>query len=1082
MISTSSVAVPAGKAGDEDEAENEDEGGSSSEEEALPGEARATWGNQCELFLSCLGMSMGLGSFWRMPSLVRANGGAAFLVSYVVVSLTVAKPVFFMELFLGQFSSQGSVGVWRCAPIGRGIGICMCYVSLLISTYFVCFAAHAMLFVWKSLGNRLPWATCDEEWGADAACFVRQRGKVPCKDVTWWLAERYAHANLTEGHEVSYEDLVFYVPDDVYKNKSDGCQYGTNTAAEQFYFRHILGLSESVSMNGNFRIDILVCIGICWIVFYLTASRGIRLSRKFVYVTSLGSYALLSVLLLRGLVRLPGADFGIHYMLKPEWSKLLNIRVWYEAMRHSLLSGGVSTGVIINVGSFNQFSSGTYTVVAGVALAEVLLGLVSGAVVFSVLGSLSERLDTPIEDLARHGLSLLFLSFTEAVADIDFAYVWSAGFFGAFVLCALDSNCLMVESVLTPLSDEFTCVRARRPRTAFAYSLIAFFASMPLAMQNGVYLAFLLDTYVRGMLVPIIAFVEICVIVIFYGVTRLGLDYEFATGRRQCCYLDLCLRVFAPCALCFTMLFSLFGKQRDLYFENYKYPVAAKMIGWCVAAFGLLQIPLFAYAELYAAHFNFGAVCRPKPIWGPDNPELFQGYLEFLQKHGGIKSPFTSSARTMVTRASHFSTTTTMRKSTGDTVPKRAAKAGGVRIALPEDGAPDEDGKRGSHAFRKAAIRRMSMATGRTPNELKRMEVLLKLCSSTTSASATSDATEPESKPKPFEPPDIAEQQPATASTATQVRRGSLSQAGAPVADSLGLGVPPHAQGASGSPIGAATSPGATREGRDGHAKRRAKGHITISAPTGEHESGVKMKDASPYAQRLSSIHGPPVLGYSEVLRRPSIKVTLLESVADSGPEREKQAAEQVKRVVRHIRRKSSAAVRRLSAAGPPGANSSRMSVSGGPGFGFQPLGGPPRRSVSEENLPPGSALSRPSVSASPYMAGPRRSVSRGSFAYGHLPPRRSSSAGPGGFHPELGVPRVSVSGGFPAQQFAAPRASVGGGPASVPPFDRRSSTRPSVSGISSPPGDSASPFSAEELARLREIAHRSALSSPDND
>ncbi|XP_070396232.1 sodium- and chloride-dependent glycine transporter 1-like isoform X2 [Dermacentor albipictus] len=1021
MISTSHVAVSAGKAGDEDEAENEDEGRSSSEEK-LPGESRATWGNQCELFLSCLGMSMGLGSFWRMPSLVRANGGAAFLVSYVVVSLTVAKPVFFMELFLGQFSSQGSVGVWRCAPIGKGIGICMCYVSLLISMYFVCFAAHAMLFVWKSLGDRrLPWATCDEKWGADAACFVRQRGKVPCKDVTWWLAERYANANLTEGHEVTYEDLVFYVPDDVYKNKSDGCQYGSSTAAEQFYFRHILGLSESVSVSGNFRIDILVCIGICWIVFYLTASRGIRLSRKIVYVTSLVSYALLSVLLLRGLVRLPGADFGIHYMLKPEWSKLLNIRVWYEAMRHSLLSGGVSTGVIINVGSFNHFSSGTYTVVAGVALAEVLLGLVSGAVVFSVLGSQSERLDMPIEDLARHGLSLFFLSFTEAVADIDFAYVWSAGFFGAFVLCALDSNSLMVESVLTPLGDEFTCARARRPRTAFAYSLIAFFASMPLAMQNGVYLAILLDTYVRGMLVPIIAFVEICVIVIFYGVTRLGLDYQFATGRHQWFYLDLCLRVFAPCALCFTMLFSLFGKQRDLYFENYKYPVAAKMIGWCVAAFGLLQIPLFAYAELYAAQFDFGAVCRPKPIWGPDNPELFQGYLEFLKKRGGIESPFALSPPTFATRrASHFSTTTTAWKSTGAAVPKRASRAGGVRIAPPEDGAaPDDDGRRGSHAFHKATIRRMSVATGRTPNELKRMEVLLNRRRS--SAGATWDATDPESKPKtrPFEPPDIAE--------------------------------------------------------------HRAKGHITISAPTGEHESGARMR-ASPYARRLSSIHGPPVLGYSDVLRRPSLKVTLLESLADSGPEMEKQAAEQVKRAVRDFRRKSITAARTLSAAGLPGAASSRMSVSGGPGFGFQPLGGPPRRSVSEEYLPPGSALSWPSVGASPYVAGTRRSLSRASFAYGAIPPRRSSSAGPGGFHPELGVPRVSVSGGFPARPFAAPRGSVGGGPASVPPFDRRSSTRPSVSGIGSPPGDSDSPFSPEELARLRAIAHRSALSSPDND
>ncbi|XP_075730476.1 sodium- and chloride-dependent glycine transporter 1-like [Rhipicephalus microplus] len=359
----------------------------------------------------------------------------------------------------------------------------MCYVSVLVILYFVCFTAHAMLFVWNSLGDQLPWATCDERWGADADCFVRQPGEVPCKEVARWLHDHYGRANVTGGRQVAYGGLVFYVPEDVYANLTGNCQYGAHTAAEQFYFHHILGLSEGVGITGNFRIDTLTCIGICWVFLYLIASGNMRFSRKVVCVTSLASYALLSVLLCRGLVRLPGAELGIRYMLTPEWSKLLNIRVWYEAVRHSLLSGGVSTGVIINLGSFNQFSSGTYTVVAGVALAEVLLGLMSGAVVFSVLGSQSERLDMPIEELARHGLSLFFLSFTEAVAEVDYACVWSAGFFSAFVICALDSNCLMVESVLTPLGDGFTCVRTRRPRTAFAVSLVGFFASMPLAMQ-----------------------------------------------------------------------------------------------------------------------------------------------------------------------------------------------------------------------------------------------------------------------------------------------------------------------------------------------------------------------------------------------------------------------------------------------------------------------------------------------------------------------------------------------------------------------------------------------------------------------
>ncbi|XP_037498781.2 sodium- and chloride-dependent glycine transporter 1-like [Rhipicephalus sanguineus] len=1085
MTSTLPVRVPDGKAGGDDEVESEDESSSEEEEPELPGEARATWGNQCELFLSCLGLSMGLGSFWRMPSLVRANGGAAFLVSYVVVSLTVAKPVFFMELFLGQFSSLGSVGVWRCAPIGKGIGVCMCYVSVLISVYFVCFTAHAMLFVWNSLGDRLPWATCDEKWGADAACFVRQPGMVPCKDVTRWLYDHYAHANVTKGREVAYGDMVFYVPEGVYTNMTGGCQYGTDTAAEQFYFHRILGLSEGVDVAGNFRIDTLACIGICWVLLYLSASGNIRFSRKVVCMTSLVSYALLSVLLCRGLVRLPGAELGIRYMLKPEWSKLLNIKVWYEAVQHSLLSGGVSTGVIINLGSFNHFSSGTYTVVAGVALAEVLLGLMSGAVVFSVLGSQSERLGTPIEELARHGLSLFFLSFTEAVAEVDYACVWSAGFFSAFVIIALDSNCLVVESVLTPLGDGFTCVRTRRPRTAFACSLVGFFASMPLAMQNGIYMAFLLDTYVCGMLVPMIAFAEICVVVVFYGVTRLGLDFEFATGRRQCCYINLCLRVFAPCVLGFAMLFSLFGRQRDLYFESYRYPLGAKMMGWCVSAFGLLQIPLFAYAELYQAHFEFGAVCRPKLIWGPDNPELFEGYLAFIGKRGGIKPPMMSPPLTVLTKASPLGSPTI---STGKTVVGAAAyqrkpvKAGTVRVALPEDAVSEGDVMKETRPFREAAIRRMSVATGHTPNELKRMEVLRKLRRLNASAGLATETTESEPKERSELPPDAAEREQSLTTAAPLIR---LEPVAPPVAPPIG--VPPPAPETH--EVSATVSPGATHlEG--GRAKRKAKGHITISAPTPQPDAEDRPK-MSAYARRRSTIHGPPVLGYSDILRRPSIKVTLLEPVSESDPDLEKQAAEQVRRVVKDFRRKSIAVMRKMQ---------SRMSVSG-PGADSQPEGGPqPRRSVSGENfllgrpsisVPPDLSDARRSMSISSSLADPRRSVSLESVSSYEGLPRRPSGVGPsGGLHPELSASRPSVIGpGLPPRRlfFASSRPSVGG------PYDhRRASTRSSVSGAASggsPPGGRSArssgesgAFSPEELARLRAIARASTSSGQDDE
>ena len=48
------------------------------------------------------------------------NGGGAFLIPYLVVLLLIGKPLYFLEMALGQFSSYGSVKVWAIAPIARG--------------------------------------------------------------------------------------------------------------------------------------------------------------------------------------------------------------------------------------------------------------------------------------------------------------------------------------------------------------------------------------------------------------------------------------------------------------------------------------------------------------------------------------------------------------------------------------------------------------------------------------------------------------------------------------------------------------------------------------------------------------------------------------------------------------------------------------------------------------------------------------------------------------------------------------------------------------------------------------------------
>jgi hypothetical protein len=84
------------------------------------GEERDQWGSQLEFLLSCIAMSVGIGNFYRFPFVAYENGGGAFLIPYLIVLFFIGKPIYFLELALGQFSSYGQVKCWALAPFFKG--------------------------------------------------------------------------------------------------------------------------------------------------------------------------------------------------------------------------------------------------------------------------------------------------------------------------------------------------------------------------------------------------------------------------------------------------------------------------------------------------------------------------------------------------------------------------------------------------------------------------------------------------------------------------------------------------------------------------------------------------------------------------------------------------------------------------------------------------------------------------------------------------------------------------------------------------------------------------------------------------
>lgn len=118
----------------------------------------------------------------------------------------------------------------------------------------------------------------------------------------------------------------------------------------------MLNMTSGIHEMGGMQWPLIICSGVSWFTCFMCLFKGIKSMGKAVIFTTIFSYVILTVLLIRG-VTLPGAIDGIIFYLKPDFKKLAHLQVWGEASAQVFASLSLGGGGWITLSSYNKFKN-----------------------------------------------------------------------------------------------------------------------------------------------------------------------------------------------------------------------------------------------------------------------------------------------------------------------------------------------------------------------------------------------------------------------------------------------------------------------------------------------------------------------------------------------------------------------------------------------------------------------------------------------------------------------------------------------------------------------------------------------------
>uniref|UniRef100_A0A672KJM1 Transporter n=1 Tax=Sinocyclocheilus grahami TaxID=75366 RepID=A0A672KJM1_SINGR len=563
---------------------------------------REKWASKLDFLLSVAGGFVGLGNVWRFPYLCYKNGGGAFLIPYFIFLFGGGLPVFFLEVALGQFTSEGGITCWeKLCPIFTGIGYASIVIVSLLNIYYIVILAWGLYYLFQCFQPELPWASCNNKWNTENCVEDTFR-----KNKTLWVC-------LTSKHSFHHR-------------------------------RNVLSISDGIEQVGHIKWDLALCLLAVWVICFFCIWKGVKSTGKVVYVTATFPFVMLIVLLVRG-VTLPGAAEGIKFYLYPNVTRLGDPEVWIDAGTQIFFSYAICLGAMTSLGSYNKYKYNCYRDCLLLGGLNSATSFVSGFAIFSVLGFMAQEQGVDIADVAESGPGLAFIAYPKAVSMMPLPTFWAILFFIMLLLLGLDSQFVEVEGQITSLVDLYPSFLRKGYRREIFIAIVCFVSyllGLTMVTEGGMYVFQLFDYYAAsGVCLLWVAFFECIAVAWVYGADNFYDAIEEMIGYRPNPWMKWSWTVVTPflCVGCFV--FSLVKYTPLRYNKVYEYPDWSIGVGWTLALTSMICIPMVVVIKIIQSDgplIEVSQSCQRQKGFSPMNRPITSLYVS-LQRIKAVAAP-----------------------------------------------------------------------------------------------------------------------------------------------------------------------------------------------------------------------------------------------------------------------------------------------------------------------------------------------------------------------------------------------------------------------------------------------------------